>query len=194
MSFFEDKVVISARYTNDDHTNVEVIWREKDGDPSQAFPYNINSEDFNNIDLKYLATIGLDSEQIYRNTLTANAEAYRIMQKRRMAELQEALKGMLDEGSVDVSQFPVFQEMEREYEAQITDLKHIISSRPSAETTSWYEQLVKINKDEDQIFKLKLALLDKHKDELSKTEKTAIRKAKTIAETIGLIGHLELKE
>lgn len=190
MSFFEDKVIVSARYTNDDHTNVEIVWREKDGDPTQAFAYNINAEDHNNVDLKYLATIGLGSEEIYRNTLTSNAEFFNAIQKNRLASIQAELKKMIDENNLDISGMPAFKEMEAYYDAQLQDLKNIIESTPTTRTTDWFEELLLINNDEEQIFKLKLILLDTYSAQLSKDDKTAIRKAKTMSETIGLIAHI----
>ena len=189
MSFFENKFISSVRYTNDSHDTIEVLWAD-DGDQQSYFPYYINALDEANVDVQYLETIGWNSERIYRNTITQNYEVSKYMKNMRMKEMRAEIEKMVEEGTLKVENLPGFVDIEQRHQKELADLKHLIKNQPSPELKSWLDSLVNLNKDQENLFKIKIQILDTYKETLSRTDKTNIRKAKTLVDLVSLLKFL----
>lgn len=189
MSFFEDKFISSVRYTNDDHDTIEVLWAE-DGSQQSYFPYYINVLDAANVDVQYLESIGWNSERIYRNTITQNYEVSKHMKNMRMKEMRAEIEKMIEEGTLNVENLPGFADIEQRHQRELADLRLLMNTKPSAASLDWLDFLVEYNNDEDNLFKIKLQVLERYKDQLDQKTRTAVRKTKSLVELVSLLKFL----
>ena len=155
---FTKENVISARLSNEAHTTIEVVHTIKGDDKAHSYilEYDKDSQDF-----QALEKAGWDLERITEETVGYKREASRLHDESVAAAAQEWLKENPPEEVV----------IERIENIKVDDIIGSIISK---------------NKDEDTIFRAKLAIMElddvkKSKDTKVKQE---IRKANTLIEVV----------
>jgi len=153
---FTKENVITAKFINDEHAVIEVLTNIKDTVHSYALEYDKDSEDFKNLE-----KAGWDLERITEETVGYKREASRIHNESIQAAAQEWIKENPPEEVV----------VERIENIKVDDIIGSIISK---------------NKDEDIIFRSKLAVmeLDIVKESKATKAKQEIRKAKTLIDVI----------
>ena len=155
---FTKENVISSRFINNEHTTIEVVHTIEDDEKAHAYilEYDKDSQDF-----QALEKAGWDLERVTEETVGYKREASRIHGESIAAAAQEWLKENPPEEVV----------VERIENIKVDDIIGSIISK---------------NKDEDIIFRSKLAImeLDIVKESKATKVKQEIRKAKTLIDVI----------
>jgi hypothetical protein len=158
---FTKENVISAKLINEEHTTIEVVHTIEGDDKAHSYilEYDKDSQDF-----QALEKAGWDLEHITEETVGYKRDTSRMHNESIQAAAQEWLKENPPEEVV----------VERIENIPVTDIIGTIISK---------------NKDEDMLFKAKLAVMElDHIKESKKTKiKQDIRKAKSLIE---LISHM----
>ena len=156
---FTKENVISSRFINNEHTTIEVVHTIEDDEKAHAYilEYDKDSQDF-----QALEKAGWDLERITEETVGYKREASRLHDESVAAAAQEWLKENPPEEVV----------IERIENIKVDDIIGSIISK---------------NKDEDTIFRSKLAVMELDVVKTSKATKAKqeIRKANTLIEVIG---------
>jgi hypothetical protein len=158
---FTKENVISAKLINEEHTTIEVVHTIEGDDKAHSYilEYDKDSQDF-----QALEKAGWDLERVTEETVAYKRDTSRMHNESIQAAAQEWLKENPPEEVV----------VERIKNIPVTDIIGTIISK---------------NKDEDMLFKAKLAVMElDHIKESKKTKiKQDIRKAKSLIE---LISHM----
>jgi hypothetical protein len=158
---FTKKNVITARFINDEHTTIEVVHTIKSDEKAHAYIFEYDKDCD---EMKQLDKIGWDLERIQEETAGYKREASRLHDESVAAAAQQWLEANPPE--------------------IVTEIETIIEN---IKVDDIIGSIISKNKDEDTIFRSKLAVMElddvkKSKDTKAKQE---IRKANTLIEVIG---------
>lgn len=157
MAEFSGKVV-SASFIDAEYSIVKVVYVEND----TRFVYQLDVNP-DHPDWQALLEEGWDIERITDDT----AEEKRMQSAAFNTEVNQAAKIMLDS---------MKDEIVDEMQADAVTEMHAL-----------FQEVVEKNSDKDFLFKFKLWALEQYGDKLEKTQKTSLRKAKSIADCIQVI-------
>ena len=162
---FTKKNIITARFIDNDHITIEVVHTIKGDEKAHVYilEYDKDSEDF-----QALEKAGWDLERITEETMGYKREASRLHDESVAAAAQQWLKE----------------------NPQLTETKIITETETIVENLKVDDiigSIISKNKDEDTIFRSKLAVmeLDVVKQSKATKAKQEIRKANTLIEVIG---------
>ena len=155
---FTKENVITVKFVNEEHTTIEVLYTSKDDDNAHVYVFEYDKD---RNEMKQLEKAGWDLERITEETVGYKREASRIHNEAIQAAAQEWIKENPPEEVV----------VERIENIKVDDIIGSIISK---------------NKDEDIIFRSKLAVmeLDIVKESKATKAKQEIRKAKTLIDVI----------
>lgn len=153
--------VITAKFVNEEHTTIEVLYTTKDDDNAHVYVFEYDKD---RDEMKQLDKIGWDLERIQEETVGYKREASRLHDESIAAAAQEWLEANPPE--------------------IVTEIETIIEN---IKVDDIIGSIISKNTDEDTIFRSKLAVMElddvkKSKDTKAKQE---IRKANTLIEVIG---------
>ena len=157
---FTKENVISARLINEEHTTIEVVHTIKGDDKAHSYilEYDKDSQDF-----QALEKAGWDLERITEETVEYKRETSRIYNE----SIETAAQQWLEENPPEI----------------VTEIETIIEN---IKVDDIIGSIISKNKDEDIIFRSKLAVmeLDIVKESKATKVKQEIRKAKTLIDVI----------
>ena len=164
--FFDDKQILSARYTSEAHDTVMVEMVDPQN-AKQAVDYPLGIQDINHPDVQSLVDAGWDFERIQKETLEYN-QAER-------QHFKEVLQYIATEEA---------KENEQVYKAKIAELEQ----KAGIDMADIVPSVVN-STDADVLFQAKLAAfeLDKVQASKSKTLKNDIREATSLIQLFGLL-------
>jgi hypothetical protein len=160
---FTKENVISAKLINEEHTTIEVVHTIEGDDKAHSYilEYDKDSQDF-----KALEKAGWDLERVTEETVAYKRDTSRMHNESIQAAAQEWLK----ENPPEI----------------VTVIEKVASEGVAFSDYKLINHILKLNEDEDMIFKSKLIIMDLDIIKKSKQTKVKqdIRKSKTLLDVI----------